>query len=109
MFTSVQVSQMLDLPLPVLRQYVTAFSSQLSPDCQLQDGGRFTEADVAILSRARAHQIESHTVVIKCAWCGKELGIRQGYGMAGARHGICGSCASRLLSDYELAKEPLRG
>ena len=109
MFTLAQVSQMLGLPLSVLRQYVTAFSSQLSLDCQRQNGSRFTEADVALLSRARDRQNERHTVMIKCAWCGRDLGTKDGYGMAGASHGICDSCANRLLADYELAKEPSSG
>ena len=109
MFTTTQVSEMLGLPLSVVRQYVGTLSTQLSPHCQRGYDLRFTEADVAVISRARAPSAQNHMVTIRCAWCGRDLGVKHGYGASGVSHGMCPGCASRFLADYDLASEPSRG
>ena len=33
-----------------------------------------------------------------CAWCGKDLGTKDGEGTSGISHGICKECADRMLA-----------
>jgi len=35
-------------------------------------------------------------LTIKCAWCGKHLGVKDGKGVSGVSHGICKECADKL-------------
>ena len=33
---------------------------------------------------------------IRCAWCGKEMGDKDGEGIEGVSHGICNSCFDKM-------------
>ena len=35
-------------------------------------------------------------LIVKCAWCGKYLGVKDGKGVSGISHGICKECADKL-------------
>jgi len=39
-----------------------------------------------------------------CAWCGKVLGKKEGYGQSGITHGICPECASKILVEREATR-----
>lgn len=36
-------------------------------------------------------------VIVKCAWCGKPLGVKDGQGVEGISHGICNDCLNRYF------------
>lgn len=36
------------------------------------------------------------TLIIRCAWCGRDMGEKDGQGQEGVSHGICKSCAKEL-------------
>jgi len=38
---------------------------------------------------------------IVCAWCGKDMGEKEGQGIEGISHSICKDCLSRFLSQGE--------
>ena len=31
-------------------------------------------------------------ITVKCAWCGKDMGTKEGHGVTGISHGICDKC-----------------
>jgi hypothetical protein len=35
-------------------------------------------------------------LIVKCAWCGKHLGVKDGKGVSGVSHGICKECLDKL-------------
>lgn len=41
------------------------------------------------------------TLKIQCAWCGKDMGEKDGEGVEGTSHSICQHCLSRFLSQGE--------
>lgn len=41
---------------------------------------------------------------ITCAWCGRDLGTRDGQGVSGESHGCCDACVERYFP--EAALEP---
>ena len=38
---------------------------------------------------------------IVCAWCGKDMGEKDGEGIEGTSHSICQNCLDKLLSQGE--------
>jgi len=36
-----------------------------------------------------------------CAWCGKNLGKKEGNGQVGITHGICPECSTKELAKHE--------
>jgi len=38
---------------------------------------------------------------IVCAWCGRELGEKDGRGIEGVSHGLCNKCLARLQEEAE--------
>jgi DNA-directed RNA polymerase subunit RPC12/RpoP len=41
---------------------------------------------------------KKHTVLkIVCAWCGRELGTKDGLGIEGTTHSICPECYNKAL------------
>ena len=38
---------------------------------------------------------------IVCAWCGKEMGEKNGKGIEGISHSICRECLAKLLAKME--------
>ena len=52
------------------------------------------ETDAAIVEASGAV-----VLMIRCAWCGKDLGTKDGHGIEGETSGICEDCARRWLSD----------
>lgn len=36
------------------------------------------------------------TLIIKCAWCKKPLGTKDGQGVSGISHGICKDCEKKF-------------
>lgn len=40
---------------------------------------------------------------VKCAWCGKDIGTKDGKGQTGTTHGICKECLDKELKKYEEA------
>jgi len=43
-------------------------------------------------------------LIVKCAWCGKIKGIKDGKGVSGISHGICKHCADKCYSALTLHK-----
>jgi hypothetical protein len=43
-------------------------------------------------------------LMIRCAWCGKDLGTKDGHGVEGETSGICEDCARRWLSDVQVSE-----
>ncbi len=43
-------------------------------------------------------------MTIRCAWCGKDLGTKDGQGVEGESSGICEDCARRWLSDVQVSE-----
>ena len=35
---------------------------------------------------------------IKCAWCGKDMGEKDGKGVRGVSHGICRDCYNKFIA-----------
>ena len=75
--------------------------AQLSPIAST-DGTLFTAEDVEVLARELAPGKREFLVMLVCAWCGRELGLKEGYTHAGVSHGVCPDCAQRLMREYEL-------
>jgi hypothetical protein len=42
---------------------------------------------------------------IKCAWCGKDMGTKDGQGQTGTTHGICETCAEKEFKKYMRGKK----
>ena len=38
------------------------------------------------------------TLKIQCAWCGKDMGEKDGEGIEGTSHSICQDCLDKFLS-----------
>lgn len=38
---------------------------------------------------------------IMCAWCDKEMGEKNGEGLEGVSHSICGECLDKLEAEVE--------
>ena len=38
---------------------------------------------------------------IVCAWCGKDMGEKDGKGAEGVSHGICRECFAKLMAKVE--------
>ena len=48
--------------------------------------------------------MESETVLaVKCAWCLKNTGEKDGKGISGVSHGMCVACYDKLTADMEIA------
>jgi len=48
--------------------------------------------------------MESKTVMqVKCAWCQKDLGEKDGKGVSGVSHGMCEACYDKLTADMDIA------
>lgn len=105
-FTVSQVGRLLDLTPALVLQYAEICRAELSPHPRGRLGRRFTRDDVDVISRARRAG-RRHTVVVECAWCGKELGTRAGFTIAGVSHGMCLSCTEKFLADYQAREYPL--
>lgn len=58
-----------------------------------------TETDAAIVEASGAV-----VLMIRCAWCGKDLGTKDGHGVEGETSGICEDCARRWLSDVQVSE-----
>jgi len=43
---------------------------------------------------------------IVCAWCGKEMGEKEGEGIEGATHSICDECLEKLKQEAEKETKP---
>jgi len=39
---------------------------------------------------------------IVCAWCGKDMGEKDGQGVEGTSHSICPNCLAQFLSEEKL-------
>ena len=51
--------------------------------------------------------MEKHTVMkVVCAWCGVDMGTKDGQGQTGTTHGMCRKCAKKELA--KLPKEPAK-
>lgn len=61
MFTPSQASSMLKIPSSTLRRYANQFKMHLSEHARRERGRRYTEQDIAILSRARELLNEGHS------------------------------------------------
>ena len=38
---------------------------------------------------------------IVCAWCGKDMGEKEGEGIEGISHSVCEECADKLVLDMK--------
>jgi len=38
---------------------------------------------------------------IVCAWCGREMGEKNGRGVEGVSHGLCNKCLARLQEEVK--------
>ncbi len=38
---------------------------------------------------------------IVCAWCGKDMGEKDGKGMEGVSHGLCNECLVKLMAEVK--------
>ena len=48
------------------------------------------------------------TIIVKCAWCGKDIGAKDGEGVSGISHGICEECLEKELSKLDkIEKKPM--
>ncbi len=43
-------------------------------------------------------------LIVKCAWCGKYLGQKDGKGISGISHGICLECAKKIEEKLQEVK-----
>ncbi len=49
-----------------------------------------------------ANIIERRSILkIACAWCGKDMGEKEGEGIEGTSHSICPNCLEKILSQGE--------
>ena len=39
-------------------------------------------------------------ITVKCGWCGKELGEKDGQGVEGDNHGICDDCLNHYFPHH---------
>jgi hypothetical protein len=49
------------------------------------------------------HQLQSndvHIIISVCMECGEWLGIKDGMGVCGISHGLCGNCLNKLKNKY---------
>ena len=40
-------------------------------------------------------------LTVVCAWCGKQMGTKEGYGVEGISHGICKECFAKQMEEIE--------
>ena len=45
------------------------------------------------------------TMRIICAWCGKEMGVKEAEGGSGITHGICPECNKKVREDLQARKK----
>jgi hypothetical protein len=45
------------------------------------------------------------TLFIKCSWCQKDLGEKEGQGVSGTSHGICSACFDKEIAKLEKRKK----
>lgn len=102
-FTAAQVGEFLGASSSVVLRCADACRAQLSPLAGA-GGARFTAEDVDVIARHLAREEPGFLVMLVCAWCGRELGLRKGYARAGVSHGVCPDCARQLMRDYEQAR-----
>ena len=49
--------------------------------------------------------MESKTILtVICAWCGKDMGEKDGQGVSGVSHGMCPDCYSKAMADLRIAE-----
>jgi len=49
---------------------------------------------------------EQHSVMhVVCAWCGADMGTKDGGGLEGDTHSCCPSCLERLLAEVGTLKQ----
>jgi hypothetical protein len=101
LYTLDEVSKLLGVVPEVLSDCVTKCRTRLSPECRKRRARRFTEGDLLLLARALVSSEESHTLVVQCAWCGRDMGIRPGHGVGGISHGLCPACSAKVMEDYQ--------
>ena len=41
------------------------------------------------------------TLTVVCAWCGKSMGTKEGFGVEGISHGICKECKAKMEEEIE--------
>ena len=46
---------------------------------------------------------------IVCAWCGKDMGEKEGEGIEGISHSVCEECADKLVLEMKRLLEIERG
>ena len=101
LYTIDEVSKLLGVAPSVLSDCVARCRARLSPECRKRHGRRFTEGDLLVLARALLTSEDSHTLVVQCAWCGRDMGIRPGQGVVGVSHGLCPACSAKVMDDYQ--------
>jgi len=45
------------------------------------------------------------TLIVKCGWCGKAMGEKDGQGISGISHGMCKKCYDKAMADMEIADD----
>jgi hypothetical protein len=107
LYTLEQVSELLGVLPATLGERVAECRAKLSPECRRHRGHAFTDSDVLVLARALTDSEDSQTIVVRCAWCGRDMGVRPGQGVSGVSHGLCPDCSARLMEDYrrQLARQ----
>jgi hypothetical protein len=48
----------------------------------------------------------SHKIKIICAWCGKDMGEKDGEGIEGVSHGMCNECAVAVQTISRMEDRP---
>jgi len=66
---------------------------------------RLIREEQSLLEKLQLMQLEKkakkHGVIITvCAYCKQPMGVKDGHGVYGVSHGICGLCKRRLLKEY---------
>ena len=54
------------------------------------------EANAWLINEYTPEVNKKTTLTVICAWCGKDLGTKDGKGTTGITHGICKECAEKL-------------
>ena len=49
-----------------------------------------------MLFRKEAWKMDNQRMRVVCAWCGRDMGAKDGHGVAGVSHGLCKQCRRRL-------------
>ncbi|MBM4433087.1 MAG: hypothetical protein FJ025_03725 [Chloroflexi bacterium] len=48
-----------------------------------------------------SNKSQSRKIKIICAWCGKDMGEKEGWGIEGVSHGMCNECAADVQAKPE--------